>query len=72
MTDLDEVADKGERGIKGDAVAAAERQASFFVRQHGESSAAYAEKVFRWAFSLDIENTINMKVGGSLRPCKCQ
>lgn len=66
VTDLDEAAEKAEGETEGDAAAAAEQEASFFVRQQGEASAAYAERVFQRVFCFDIERVISMTVSGSL------
>ncbi|KAK9841453.1 hypothetical protein WJX74_006089 [Apatococcus lobatus] len=61
VSDLDEAAEKAEGETEGDAAAAAEQEASFFVRQTGESSFAYADRVFHRVFCFDIERVISMK-----------
>ena len=62
MTDLDEAAEKAEEGAEGDAAAAAEQEASFFVRHPEETSEAYAERIFHRVFCFDIERVIGMTV----------
>ncbi|KAK9866086.1 hypothetical protein WJX84_007709 [Apatococcus fuscideae] len=60
VTDLDEAAEKAEEGAEGDAAAAAEQEASFFVRHPEETSEAYAERIFHRVFCFDIERVIGM------------
>ena len=62
VSDLDEAAEKAEGETEGDAAAAAEQEASFFVRQAGEGSTAYAERIFNRVFCFDIDRVISMKV----------
>ena len=62
VSDLDEAAEKAEGETEGDAAAAAEQEASFFVRLAGEGSTAYAERIFNRVFCFDIERVIKMKV----------
>ncbi len=69
VTDLDEAAEKIEGETEADAAAAAEKEASFFIRQSGESSTAYAARIFHRVFCFDIERVIGMTVSPPASGC---